>query len=72
MQELENSLDVYLKGSPFMSFIAAFVGGVLTSFTPCVYPMVPITAGYVGAGTSAGPRSEAFSCRSVPTWQASL
>ena len=28
-----------------------FLGGVLTSLTPCIYPMIPITAAIVG-GTS--------------------
>lgn len=27
-----------------------FGAGVLTSFTPCVYPMIPITVGYLGQG----------------------
>lgn len=60
MQELANSLDVYLKGSLLMSFLAAFLGGVLTSFTPCVYPMVPITAGYVGSRNLGGAKVRGF------------
>ncbi len=60
MQELVNSLDVYLKGSAFMAFLAAFLGGVLTSFTPCVYPMVPITAGYVGSRNLGGSKARGF------------
>ena len=35
-----------LSGSPF-DFIFAFFGGVLASFTPCVYPLIPISAGYI-------------------------
>ena len=37
-----------------LSFIGAFLGGVLVSFTPCVYPLVPITLGFIGvrAGSS--------------------
>jgi cytochrome c-type biogenesis protein len=60
MQELVNSLDVYLKGSAVMSFLAAFLGGVLTSFTPCVYPMIPITAGYVGSRNLGGSKARGF------------
>lgn len=37
-----NSLD-YLK---------AFLGGVGISLTPCVYPLIPITAGYIGSNCS--------------------
>lgn len=34
---------------------AAFVWGFLTSLTPCVYPMIPITAGVIGASTAGNP-----------------
>ena len=39
--------------SPLQALPAIFVGGVLTSLTPCIYPMIPITAAIVG-GTSVG------------------
>ncbi|MFH0918521.1 MAG: cytochrome c biogenesis protein CcdA [Candidatus Omnitrophota bacterium] len=35
-----------LSGSPF-DFIIAFLAGILASFTPCVYPLIPISAGYI-------------------------
>jgi len=41
-------LEGYLSASPILAFIAVFLGGVLTSFTPCVYPMIPITIAYIG------------------------
>jgi len=41
--------EVYLQGSLVLAFLAAYVGGVLTSFTPCVYPVIPITIAYIGA-----------------------
>lgn len=31
-----------------MAFALVYLGGVLTSFTPCVYPMIPITVGFMG------------------------
>jgi cytochrome c-type biogenesis protein len=39
--------------SPWRAIPAVFLGGVLTSLTPCIYPMIPITAAIVG-GTSVG------------------
>lgn len=36
-----------LSGSP-IDYVFAFFGGVLTSFTPCVYPLIPITVGLIG------------------------
>jgi len=32
-----------------LAFAAAFAGGVLTSLTPCVYPLIPITVSLFGA-----------------------
>jgi thiol:disulfide interchange protein DsbD len=37
--------------NPLAALPALFLAGVLTSFTPCIYPMIPITAAIVG-GTS--------------------
>lgn len=39
--------------NPF-DFLKAFLGGVAVSFTPCVYPLIPVTIGYIGirAGVS--------------------
>ena len=45
---LEN-LGEYIKQAPLLAIGVSFVGGVLTSFTPCVYPVIPITIGVIGA-----------------------
>ncbi|OQY11755.1 MAG: hypothetical protein B6I30_06155 [Desulfobacteraceae bacterium 4572_187] len=60
MEELINNMELYLKASIFMSFIAAFAGGVLASFTPCVYPMIPITVSLVGSRNLGGSRAKGF------------
>lgn len=36
-----------LSGSP-IDYLVAFLAGVLASFTPCVYPLIPVSAGYIG------------------------
>jgi cytochrome c-type biogenesis protein len=43
-----------LSGNP-SDYLIAFTGGVLVSFTPCVYPLVPVSASYIGV-TSGGSR----------------
>jgi len=50
---------VDLSKVSFLTFLAVFAAGVLTSFTPCVYPLIPVTAGFIGART-AGSRSYGF------------
>src|SRR2546423_22640 len=42
-----------LSNNPLIALPVLFVAGVLTSFTPCIYPMIPITAAIVG-GQSVG------------------
>lgn len=37
---------MHLLGSPF-DFLIAFFGGLLASLSPCVYPLIPISAGYI-------------------------
>ena len=37
----------------------AFLGGVFASFTPCVYPVIPITVGFIGGG-SGGSKKRGF------------
>jgi thiol:disulfide interchange protein DsbD len=60
MDQLSGSLEVYLKTSSLMSLVAAFLGGILTSLTPCVYPLIPVTAGYVGNRNLGGSKARAF------------
>lgn len=60
MESFIQGLEGYLNASPFLAFIAVFLGGVLTSFTPCVYPMIPITIAYIG-GRSGDSRLKGFS-----------
>jgi cytochrome c-type biogenesis protein len=37
-----------LSSSPMLALPLLFAAGVLTSLTPCIYPMIPITAAIVG------------------------
>jgi thiol:disulfide interchange protein DsbD len=49
-----------LSTSPALAIPLLFAAGVLTSLTPCIYPMIPITAAIVGGqsvGETKPPRS---------------
>jgi thiol:disulfide interchange protein DsbD len=47
-----------LSAHPAAALPALFAAGVLTSLTPCIYPMIPITAAIVG-GQSVAPGTTA-------------
>lgn len=55
MENLLHAFEVYLQAGLALSYAAAFVGGVLISFTPCIDPVLPITVGYIG-GRSQGSK----------------
>lgn len=45
-----NAIDVgtALSNRPIVGLVMVFAAGILSSFTPCIYPMIPITAAIVG------------------------
>src|SRR4051812_11117286 len=42
------SVATLLTTHPIAAIGVVFAGGILTSLTPCIYPMIPITAAIVG------------------------
>jgi cytochrome c-type biogenesis protein len=50
-------LEASLKDQPVAAAAALFVAGLATSLTPCVYPMIPITAGILGGAGASAPGS---------------
>lgn len=40
--------------NPLVAIPVLFLGGVLTSLNPCIYPMIPVTAAIVGGTTVGG------------------
>jgi cytochrome c-type biogenesis protein len=51
-----SALPGQLNSAPWLALPLCFLAGVLTSLTPCVYPMIPITAAIVG-GAQTGPQA---------------
>lgn len=43
-----------LRERPLIALVTLFGAGVLTSLTPCIYPMIPITASIIGGTAGAG------------------
>lgn len=48
-----------LSGSPF-DYIVAFVGGIFLSFTPCVYPLIPVVISFIGAAQTSSKKQKFF------------
>jgi cytochrome c-type biogenesis protein len=60
MDILLSQFDTYLQSSLLASLVIAFLGGILASLTPCVYPMIPITAGVIGHANVGGSKRRGF------------
>jgi len=54
-----SGLSGYLQESFLLAYVAVYLGGVLVSFTPCIYPLIPITVAFIGAH-GRGSRSRGF------------
>ena len=44
----------------FLDFFIAFASGVIVSFTPCVYPVMPLTASFIAGANIKGTRWGGF------------
>jgi thiol:disulfide interchange protein DsbD len=60
-QALQKPYDQFLKeGHLVFSFFLIFLAGILTSFTPCVFPMIPITLSVLGKHAHARGKFQNF------------
>ncbi|MCX7829887.1 MAG: sulfite exporter TauE/SafE family protein, partial [Acidobacteria bacterium] len=48
-KEKENLFSKVAKENLFLAIVVAFFFGFLSSLTPCVYPIIPITIAYIGS-----------------------
>src|SRR4026208_2056495 len=51
-----SGLSDALGNSPLTAIPLLFLGGLLTSLTPCIYPMIPLTVA-LGGQESLGPKT---------------
>lgn len=58
-QSLEERFSNALSQGSIFAFFLVFLGGILASLTPCVYPIIPITMGYIGS-RSGGSKMRGF------------
>ncbi len=55
---LQQTLQSQLDAGSAAAIFVVFAAGVLTSLTPCVYPMIPVTVSFIG-GAAGGNRRRA-------------
>lgn len=46
--EWMNQFEEIARIHPLLAIFLSFIGGVLAGFTPCTYPMLPITVAFIG------------------------
>ncbi len=51
-----SDVPALLSQNPVLALPLVFLAGVLTSLTPCIYPMIPITVAIVGGDAVGGER----------------
>jgi len=49
MSDIVQQFPAFLSASPLLALAAAYAAGVLTSAEPCLYTVLPITVGFIGA-----------------------
>jgi len=49
IENLTNNLEATIQSTPILAVVISLAAGIVTSFTPCVYPLIPITIGLIGA-----------------------
>jgi thiol:disulfide interchange protein DsbD len=57
MEQLIGQFEIYLGQSVLFAHAVAYLAGVVVSFTPCVYPVIPLTIAVIGGqGKVSGAR----------------
>jgi thiol:disulfide interchange protein DsbD len=69
--EPSGGLAEALSASPLLALATLFGAGVLTSLTPCIYPMIPITASVI-AGTAKEGQTRGRTVRLTLTYAVGL
>ncbi|NLE08197.1 MAG: cytochrome c biogenesis protein CcdA, partial [Dehalococcoidales bacterium] len=59
MEELITTISEIINNQSWLAFPAAFLGGIISSASPCVLAMIPLIMGYVG-GYSEGSQKKAI------------
>lgn len=56
----EGSIENQLSKNFVLTYFLVFLAGLLTSFTPCIFPMIPITISILGSDLENKTRAQSF------------
>ncbi len=59
MAASDDATSLLTGHGPLLAVLLAYIGGLLLTFTPCVYPLIPVTVAVIGA-TSGTSRADAL------------
>jgi thiol:disulfide interchange protein DsbD len=57
-------MESALQSGDLIVYLFCFLSGLMASFTPCTYPVLPLTVGYIG-NAAAGRRGKAFTLSAI-------
>ncbi len=58
IEQIQQLLEEAFRQGSFWLYFLMFAGGLLATLTPCTYPVLPLTVGYIGS--QAGGRMKSF------------
>ncbi|MCK4232031.1 cytochrome c biogenesis protein CcdA, partial [candidate division WOR-3 bacterium] len=48
MEGLLGNVEQWISNAPLLAFVGVFIGGIISSTSPCVLALIPLSIGYVG------------------------
>lgn len=61
MEGLLGNVEQWISNAPLLAFVGVFIGGIISSTSPCVLALIPLSIGYVG-GYAGGSTKKAILC----------
>lgn len=60
MEGLLGNVEQWISNAPLLAFVGVFVGGIISSTSPCVLALIPLSIGYVGGYAEGSTRKAVF------------
>lgn len=60
IESLMNTVSSYVSEGNMIAYFLVYIAGILASFTPCMYPVIPLTVAYFSAQGKKTKRQTAF------------